>query len=248
MHFPALEIRRIIVPNQRVDERNLLGREFLEPKNAQVPGAAGRHLPAGGQRGVSRRLRPDSFRCRGVFLLCRICRRHPAGLALPLQPHPVRAAHSVSGPPRPGIFFFGPHRFRRTRPDRPRSRGLSAAAELCCFLRISRTRTGFPGHSAPAGAVVLRVGFCRHHLPPRRNHRPRRFLHPRFLGHLSGTPIPTLAVLAFAAAFGILLVRFLLYRQAHGERPAVGAAGDVSFLSGRSGRTGGNAPTWRPQD
>ena len=39
------------------------------------------------------------------------------------------------------------------------------------------------------------------------------FLHPRFLGHLSGTPIPTLAVLAFAAAFGILLVRFLLYRQ-----------------------------------
>jgi len=39
------------------------------------------------------------------------------------------------------------------------------------------------------------------------------FLHPRFLGHLSGTPIPTLAVLAFAAAFGTLLVRFLLYRQ-----------------------------------
>ena len=39
------------------------------------------------------------------------------------------------------------------------------------------------------------------------------FLHPRFLGHLSGTPLPTLAVLAFAAAFGILLVRFLLYRQ-----------------------------------
>ena len=26
---------------------------------------------------------------------------------------------SVSGPPRPGIFFFGPHHFRRTRPDRP---------------------------------------------------------------------------------------------------------------------------------
>jgi len=39
------------------------------------------------------------------------------------------------------------------------------------------------------------------------------FLHPRFLGHLSGTPLPTLAVLAFVAAFGILLVRFLLYRQ-----------------------------------
>ncbi len=39
------------------------------------------------------------------------------------------------------------------------------------------------------------------------------FLHPRFLGHFSGTPLPTLAVLAFAAAFGILLVRFLLYRQ-----------------------------------
>ena len=39
------------------------------------------------------------------------------------------------------------------------------------------------------------------------------FLHPRFLGHISGTPLPTLAVLAFAAAFGTLLVRFLLYRQ-----------------------------------
>ena len=39
------------------------------------------------------------------------------------------------------------------------------------------------------------------------------FLHPRFLGHFSGTPFPTLALLAFAAAFGILLVRFLLYRQ-----------------------------------
>ena len=39
------------------------------------------------------------------------------------------------------------------------------------------------------------------------------FLHPRFLGHFSGTPLPTLAVLAFAAAFGTLLVRFLLYRQ-----------------------------------
>ncbi|MGA9811128.1 MAG: GGDEF domain-containing protein [Terriglobales bacterium] len=39
------------------------------------------------------------------------------------------------------------------------------------------------------------------------------FLHPRFLGHISGTPLPTLAVLAFAAAFGVLLARFLLYRQ-----------------------------------
>lgn len=39
------------------------------------------------------------------------------------------------------------------------------------------------------------------------------FLHPHFLGRLSWTPLPTLAVLAFAAAFGVLLVRFVLYRK-----------------------------------
>lgn len=39
------------------------------------------------------------------------------------------------------------------------------------------------------------------------------FLHPAFLGRLSGTSLPTLAVLAFAAAFGVLLARFLLYRK-----------------------------------
>ncbi|MGH9503510.1 MAG: diguanylate cyclase [Terriglobales bacterium] len=39
------------------------------------------------------------------------------------------------------------------------------------------------------------------------------FLHPSFLGHLGWTPLPTLAVLAFVAAFGVLLTRFLLYRK-----------------------------------
>ena len=152
-------------PKQVRGRKEFAGRGFLEPKNAQVPGLAGRHLPAGGQRGVSRRLRTYSFHGGCVFLLCRICRRHAAGLALPLQPHPVCARDFVSWPPRAGILFFGPDRFRRTRADRPRSRGLSAAAKLHCLLRLSRTRIGFPGHPPPAGAVVLRVGFCRHHLP-----------------------------------------------------------------------------------
>jgi len=39
------------------------------------------------------------------------------------------------------------------------------------------------------------------------------FLHPHFLGHFPGTQLSTLAVLAFVAAGGILLARFLLYRK-----------------------------------
>ena len=39
------------------------------------------------------------------------------------------------------------------------------------------------------------------------------FLHPRFLGRFPGTPLSTLAVLIFVAAFGVLLARFLLYRK-----------------------------------
>ncbi len=152
-------------PKQIRGRKECAGRGFLEPKNAQVPGLAGRHLPAGGQRGVSRRLRTDSFHGGCVFLLCRICRRHPAGLALPHQPHPVRSRDIVSCSPRAGILLFRPDRFRWTRADRPRSRGLSAAAKLYCLLCLSRTRPGFPGDPAAAGAAVLRIGVCRHHLP-----------------------------------------------------------------------------------
>ena len=38
-------------------------------------------------------------------------------------------------------------------------------------------------------------------------------LHSRFLGRLSWTPLPALALLAFTAALGVLLVRLLLYRK-----------------------------------
>jgi diguanylate cyclase (GGDEF)-like protein len=38
-------------------------------------------------------------------------------------------------------------------------------------------------------------------------------LHPALLGHISWAPIPGLAVLAFAVAFAVLLLRFLLYRK-----------------------------------
>lgn len=62
------------------------------------------------------------------------------------------------------------------------------------------------------------------------------FLHPRFLGHLSGTPLPTLAVLAFAAAFGILLVRFLLYR--HPTESGLLWALVATFLSFQAGAVG----------
>jgi diguanylate cyclase (GGDEF)-like protein len=39
------------------------------------------------------------------------------------------------------------------------------------------------------------------------------FLHSRFLGRMTWTPLPALALLAFAAALGILLGRLLLYRK-----------------------------------
>jgi diguanylate cyclase (GGDEF)-like protein len=39
------------------------------------------------------------------------------------------------------------------------------------------------------------------------------FLHSRFLGRLSWTPLPSLALLAFVAALGVLLARLLLYRK-----------------------------------
>ena len=42
---------------------------------------------------------------------------------------------------------------------------------------------------------------------------PPRFCTPRFLGHISWTPLPALALLAFVAAFGVLLARLLLYRK-----------------------------------
>ena len=38
-------------------------------------------------------------------------------------------------------------------------------------------------------------------------------LHSRFLGKMAWTPLPSLALLAFAAALGILLARLLLYRK-----------------------------------
>ena len=39
------------------------------------------------------------------------------------------------------------------------------------------------------------------------------FLHSRFLGRLPWTPLPSLALLAFVAALGVLLARLLLYRK-----------------------------------
>ena len=39
------------------------------------------------------------------------------------------------------------------------------------------------------------------------------FLHPEFLGSFPGTRLPTLAMVAFIAALGIVLARFLLYRK-----------------------------------
>ena len=39
------------------------------------------------------------------------------------------------------------------------------------------------------------------------------FLHSRFLGRLSWTPLPALALLAFLAALAVLVVRLLLYRK-----------------------------------
>ena len=61
-------------------------------------------------------------------------------------------------------------------------------------------------------------------------------MHPRFLGHFSGTASPTLAVLAFAAAFGILLVRFLLYR--HPTESGLLWALVAAFLSFQVGAVG----------
>ncbi|MGH9544880.1 MAG: diguanylate cyclase [Terriglobales bacterium] len=39
------------------------------------------------------------------------------------------------------------------------------------------------------------------------------FLHPRFLGRVSWTPLPSLALLAFLAALAVLMVRLVLYRK-----------------------------------
>jgi diguanylate cyclase (GGDEF)-like protein len=64
------------------------------------------------------------------------------------------------------------------------------------------------------------------------------FLHPSFLGSLHGTPIPILALLSFAAAVSVLLVRFLL----HGKPTESGMLWTLiaTFLSFQ---TGGVSPT-----
>ncbi len=62
------------------------------------------------------------------------------------------------------------------------------------------------------------------------------FLHPRFLGHFPGTPLSTLAVLAFVAAFGVLLARFLLYRKP--TESGLLWALVATFLSFQSGAVG----------
>jgi diguanylate cyclase (GGDEF)-like protein len=62
------------------------------------------------------------------------------------------------------------------------------------------------------------------------------FLHLGFLGRVPWTPLPTLALLAFVAAVGVLFVRFLLYRKPteSGLFWALGAA----FLSLQAGGVG----------
>ncbi len=191
---------------------SLRGVNFWSPKTLKSLVLPGGISPAGGQRGVSAaRLVPFPpaavlFYFYAVFA---------AGVLLAWRFHSSRILflpYSVLA--ERALEFFSSGRIVSAGPGRIALEAVAflLPANFIAFSVFRERGLVFPAILPRLALLFFESVFVAIICRPGESVAPA-FLHPRFLGRFPGTPLSTLAVLAFVAAFGVLLARFLLYRK-----------------------------------